>query len=210
MNCRHFLPSDPDDKGQFGLSWHIVVSNFASIATHADLAPVHLPVLCVVLLSPLVDQLPGHFTGLSAGKDCTPINNALKTEIRPYSLNEPRYRNSSLPFFQPASSWCEWPSWWRRPFAFSKGSQGPPEPFFCCKHNFCYNPKQVPNKSYALDLYILAEPVYYTDNSSLLFASCYVASLLHTGFHTNYFSYITFKVYLEVLTQHSINYVRKH
>lgn len=75
MNCKHFLPSDPDNKGQFGLSWHIVVSNFASIATQADLTPVHLPVLCVVLLSPLVDQLPAHFTGLFVGKDCTLINN---------------------------------------------------------------------------------------------------------------------------------------
>lgn len=37
----------------------------------------------------------------------------------------------TLPFSQPAASWHAWPSWPRRPFAFSKGSQGPPEPFFC-------------------------------------------------------------------------------
>lgn len=62
--CRHYSPPDSDDKSQFGLSWHIVVSHFASSAAQADLTPVHLPVLLVVLLSPLVDQFPGHFAGL--------------------------------------------------------------------------------------------------------------------------------------------------
>lgn len=60
----YHLPSDPDDKGQFGLSWHIVVSHLASSTAKADLTPVHLPVLLVVLLSPFVDQFPGHFAGL--------------------------------------------------------------------------------------------------------------------------------------------------
>lgn len=58
------LPSDPDNKGQFGLSWNIKVSHPAGDAAQADLTPVHLPVLLVVLLSPLEDQFPLHFTGL--------------------------------------------------------------------------------------------------------------------------------------------------
>lgn len=57
-------PSDPDDKGQFGLRWHIKVPHFASHTGQADLTPVHLPVLLVVLLSPLEDQLPSHFADL--------------------------------------------------------------------------------------------------------------------------------------------------
>lgn len=63
------LPSDSDDKGKFGLGWNIVVSNFAGHATEADFTPVHLPVLLVVLLSPFVDQLPGHLSCLWQAKE---------------------------------------------------------------------------------------------------------------------------------------------
>lgn len=63
------LPSDSDDKGKFGLGWHIVVSNFAGHATEADFTPVHLPVLLVILLSPFVDQLPGHLSCLWPAKE---------------------------------------------------------------------------------------------------------------------------------------------
>lgn len=63
-NNKHHSPSDPDDKGQFRLRWHIVVSHFASSAGQTDFTSVHLPVLLVVLLSPLVDQFPDHFAGL--------------------------------------------------------------------------------------------------------------------------------------------------
>lgn len=65
-NRAHDVPSDPDDKGQFGFSWHVEISHFASGTTQADLTPVHLPVLLVVLLSPLVDQFPLLFTDLDA------------------------------------------------------------------------------------------------------------------------------------------------
>lgn len=64
INTRIYSPSDPDNKGQFGLSWHIEVSHFASSTAEADFTSVHLSVLLVVLLSPLVDQFPGHFAGL--------------------------------------------------------------------------------------------------------------------------------------------------
>lgn len=66
-------PSDSDDKGQFGLRWHIVVSHFASHTSQADLTPVQLLVLLVVLLGPLVDQFPGHLAGLHATKIGTPL-----------------------------------------------------------------------------------------------------------------------------------------
>merc|ERR1739838_1153520 len=56
--------SDPDDKGQFRLSRYIVVPHFAGCAPQADLTPVHLLVLLVILLGPLVDQFPGHFASL--------------------------------------------------------------------------------------------------------------------------------------------------
>ena len=58
------LPSDSDDKGKLGLSWDIVVSNFAGCTGQANLTPVHLPVLLVILLSPLVDEFSGHFARL--------------------------------------------------------------------------------------------------------------------------------------------------
>lgn len=61
---RPHSPSDPDDKGQFGFRWHIKVPHFACHTGQADLTPVHLPVLLVVLLCPFEDQLPGHFAGL--------------------------------------------------------------------------------------------------------------------------------------------------
>lgn len=58
------LPSDSDDKGQFGLSWNVEVSHFAGRSCQPDLTPVHLLVLLVVTLGPLEDELPGHFAGL--------------------------------------------------------------------------------------------------------------------------------------------------
>lgn len=85
-NSAHYLPSDPDDKGQFGFSWHIVVSHFASSTAHADFTPVHLPVLLVVLLSPLVDKFPGHFTCLveSDTKNAEPGDRLKRTLIEFY------------------------------------------------------------------------------------------------------------------------------
>lgn len=74
------LPSDSDDKGKFGLSWHIIVSNFAGHATKADFTPVHLPVLLVILLSPFVDQLPGHLSCLRQAKK-THVKNCACHEI---------------------------------------------------------------------------------------------------------------------------------
>lgn len=67
------LPSDSDDKGKFGFSWHIVVSNFASHATEADFTLVHLLVLLVILFSPFVDQLPGHLSCLRRPKGDTRV-----------------------------------------------------------------------------------------------------------------------------------------
>jgi len=58
------LPSDPDHKSQFGLSWDIVVACLASHPTHADFTPVHLPVFLMVSFSSLEDELPGDFVGL--------------------------------------------------------------------------------------------------------------------------------------------------
>lgn len=58
------LPSDPDDKSQFGLSWDVVVACLASHPAHADFTPVHLPVFFVVSFSSLEDELPGDFAGL--------------------------------------------------------------------------------------------------------------------------------------------------
>lgn len=79
----YHLPSDPDDKGQFGFSWHIVVSHFASSTAHADFTPVHLPVLLVVLLSPFVDKFPGHLTCLvkSDTKNAEPADKLKRTPI---------------------------------------------------------------------------------------------------------------------------------
>ncbi len=58
------LPSDPDDKSQFGLSWDVVVACLASHPAHADFTPVHLPVFFVVSFSSLEDEFPGDFAGL--------------------------------------------------------------------------------------------------------------------------------------------------
>lgn len=63
------LPSDPDDKSQFGLSWDVVVACLASHPVHADFTPVHLPVLLVVSLSSLEDEMPGDFAGLKVRGD---------------------------------------------------------------------------------------------------------------------------------------------
>lgn len=140
-NSGHYLPSDPDDKGQFGFSWHIVVSHFTSSTAQADFTPVHLPVLLVVLLSPLVDQFPGHFTCLIKIREYNRWNywhvqphTDTNSWVNPVLWTGYNTRNLTLPFYRPASSWYAWPSWWRRPFAFSKGSQGPPELFFCYRH----------------------------------------------------------------------------
>lgn len=83
----HCLPSDPDDKGQFGFSWHIVVSHFASSTAHADFTPVHLPVLLVVLLSPLVDKFPGRLTCLvgSDTKYAEPADRLIRTLVEFYN-----------------------------------------------------------------------------------------------------------------------------
>lgn len=64
MNPAPNLPSDPDDKGKFGLSRYIEVSHFASHPTHSDFTPVHPPVFLVVCLGPLEDQVPGYLAGL--------------------------------------------------------------------------------------------------------------------------------------------------
>lgn len=58
------LPSDPDDKCQFGLSWDVVVACLASHPVHADFTPVHLPVFLMVSFSSLEDELPGDFACL--------------------------------------------------------------------------------------------------------------------------------------------------
>lgn len=80
------LPSDSDDKGKFGLGWHIEVSNFASHATEADFTPVHLPVLLVILLSPFVDQLPGHLSCLWQAKVKTHVRKWAKINQIPHNL----------------------------------------------------------------------------------------------------------------------------
>ena len=133
-----YSPSDPDDKRQFGFSRHIVVSHFASGTGQADLTPVHLPVLLVVALSPFVDQFPGHFAGLrtqrgyiSSQWERDRFSHKLNTRVKHRFSQQTVLQACALPFSRPASSWHAWPSWWRRPFAFSKGSQGPPE-LFCC------------------------------------------------------------------------------
>lgn len=154
-------PSDSDDKGKFGLGWHIVVSNFAGHATEADFTPVHLSVLLVILLSPFVDQLPGHLSCLWQTKRnahvkswaCDEFTHTLDSQVR-----------ESLPFLRPQSSWFDWPSWRRRPFAFSKGSQGPLELFFCCGYKYNSRPRSKDRNS------SLWSRQHVTD-SSLAFAS---------------------------------------
>lgn len=89
-------PSDPDDKGQFRLSWHIVVSHFAGSAAQTDFTPVHLPVLLVVLLSPLVDQFPGHFASLRSQQKYHPQTIAWTT-LKTATFSQP---NKHQLFFQ--------------------------------------------------------------------------------------------------------------
>lgn len=92
-----FLPSDSDDKSQFGLCWDIKVSHSASDAAQADFTPVHLPVLLVVLLSPLEDQFPFHFTGLK-----TETFQCILQHADTHTQKKPIY--FTLPFSRPASS----------------------------------------------------------------------------------------------------------
>lgn len=92
-----FLPSDSDDKSKFGLCWNIKVPHFTSDAAQADFTPVHLPVLLVVLLSPLEDQFPFRFAGLKAETfqcilTCKIKNKSIKSGLL------------YVPFSRPASS----------------------------------------------------------------------------------------------------------
>ena len=47
-----YLPSDPDDKGEFSFWWYIKVVAFPGLTMPADLITLFYPVLLYVLLSP--------------------------------------------------------------------------------------------------------------------------------------------------------------
>lgn len=55
--------------------------------------------------------------------------------------------SESLPSLRPQSAWFEWPSLRRRPFAFSKGSQGPLVLFFYGRNKYNSTPSSKDRKS---------------------------------------------------------------
>ena len=66
------LPSDPEDEGQLGLGGDVEVPHFVDGTGLADFTSVQSPVLPVVRLGPLVDELPGHLASLTDNRNKTP------------------------------------------------------------------------------------------------------------------------------------------
>lgn len=48
--------SYPDHKGKLGFSWNVVIAGFSGHPGHADLLPIHVPVLLVVSFGSFIDD----------------------------------------------------------------------------------------------------------------------------------------------------------